>query len=135
MDFPITAQFVIEYYCSNQHPNKKYSKETIVKCCCEYYNVTQAELYSGSRVYIVKDCRHSAIYFMIKNGYSTVDISKHFRLDHSTIIQSDKKIKELLQVEKNIQTNIRNLQTKIANYEHKQKNQLRHTSIQFGSNT
>jgi chromosomal replication initiation ATPase DnaA len=116
---PITAKYIIDYYCTNQHQSKKYSKETIIAACCEFFNVTHPEIYSGSRKYYIKDCRHAAIYFMNKYGMSTVDISKHFMLNHSTVIHCANTVKEIMQVDADYRNKIYNLQTKIATHDHK----------------
>jgi chromosomal replication initiation ATPase DnaA len=113
---PITAKYIIDYYCTNQHQSKKYSKETIIAACCEFFNVTHPEIYSGSRNYYIKDCRHAAIYFMNKYVMSTVDISKHFKCDHSTVIHCTNTINEIMQVDTDYRNKIYELQTKIATW-------------------
>ncbi len=95
--------------------NKKLDTAEIITAVCKYYSVTKEEIISGRRKKELVLPRQIAIYLIREQTTKSLpEIGKIMGgKDHTTIMHSEKKIADLLKIDKSIKESIENLRNQL----------------------
>ncbi len=95
--------------------NKKLDTAEIITTVCKYFSVTKEEIISGKRKKELVLPRQIAIYLIREQtNKSLPEIGKIMGgKDHTTIMHAEKKIADLIKIDKSIKESVENLRTKL----------------------
>lgn len=77
-----------------------YNTDIVIKSVSDYYNLNESELKKKDRHWHIRTARQVCMYLLKRNTtMSLVAIGKLFKRDHTTVIHSVQKVKDLLDTE------------------------------------
>ncbi len=101
-----------------QKPKKEITIKHIEKVVCDFYNISQEALQSRNRKREIVQTRQIAMYFAKKfTKYSLSTIGAEIGgKNHATVLYADKVIKDQLTYDKNLQSQIEDIEKRIETY-------------------
>ena len=113
----ITLQFVKEIFKDIKTNKTGLTQDKIINYISKRYSIPNKELISKSRKRDILEARNIAIY-LIRNliDIPLVEIGKKFERDHSTILNSLKKIKIAMETNKELNFLLKDMQNELTNH-------------------
>ena len=112
---PITSKYIQDYFWLHRTTKKKHSISTVEATICTHYNVSIDAIYERTRVRRIVECRHVIWWYLRKHGMTFQAISEQYLMkDHTTIISAVNKIKNILEVDAIMKSNIAEINQKLG---------------------
>lgn len=89
------------------------SMKLIMDSVADVYQIEPIYLRNKTRMMPFIEARQVACFFMRKYGYSTVEIGRRVRRDHSTVIHSTKMVKNLMSVDEKLRHRMLQIEERI----------------------